>query len=354
MTDETVNLSLVPDWGTESVAPPKTRVIDVHTHLTVIAAAEAAHPLFSPQKDPRARFASAESNTYNEAMRARVAGKFTDPEEKLRDMARMGVSMQVLAIAPFQYYQWADLPLGAELSRLQNDRIAEVVSLYPDSFAGLGTLPLQDLPTAVEELSRVVSELGLPGVMINTSVSGRDLDFPEFEPLWARAEELSILVALHPYGFDAADRMGDYYLTNVLGIPLESTIALSRLILGGVLHRHPGLKLLVVHGGSFLAFYFARTDHAFRHRPELRHHIDRLPSEYLSRVYFDTAVHSSHMVEHLVRHFGAEHVLLGTDYPFDMGVQDPVGLVAGAEGLSEAERELILGGNAARLLGLRL
>jgi aminocarboxymuconate-semialdehyde decarboxylase len=142
--------------------------------------------------------------------------------------------------------------------------------------------------------------------------------------------------------------MGDYYLVNVICMPLASTVAVSRMILGGVWERFPALKMVVVHGGGYLPFYFARTDHAYGVRPELRRHIDRLPSEYLHKLHFDTAVFEPKMVEYLVEEFGDEHVLLGTDYPFDMGPTDPLAFLAEAR-LSERSRGRILGGNAARL-----
>jgi aminocarboxymuconate-semialdehyde decarboxylase len=264
----------------------------------------------------------------------------------------MGIDIQAVSIGPDQYFYWAEGELGPRLSRMQNDHLAEVVAAHPDRFVGLGTLPLQDPRAAVAEMERISRVHGFPGVSIGTSVAGRDFDLPEFQPLWEKAEELGILVVLHPYGFDAADRLGEYYLTNVVAMPLESTIAVSRMILGGVFERHPDLKLLIVHGGGYLPFYFARSDHAYRHRPELRANISRLPSEYLSMLYFDTCLHASHPVEHLVQHFGSDHVLLGTDYPYDMGVTDPLALLASADQLTDEDREKISGGNARGLLGL--
>jgi aminocarboxymuconate-semialdehyde decarboxylase len=159
------------------------------------------------------------------------------------------------------------------------------------------------------------------------------------------------VVVLHPAGFTHAERLTEYYLVNVIGMPLSSTLAVTRMILAGVFERHPALHMLVVHGGGYLPFYSARTDHAFKHRPELRAHIDRPPSEYLDRLHFDITVFDPGMVDHLVRTYGADKVLLGTDYPFDMGLPDPLALVAEAR-LTEKERDMIVGGNAARLFRL--
>ncbi len=204
---------------------------------------------------------------------------------------------------------------------------------------------------AVEEARRVVDDYGFPGIYVGADIGGIDLDDEMFEPVWDEIEAQGLVVVLHPAGFTHAERLTDYYLVNVIGMPLSSTLAVTRMILGGVFERHPALEMLVVHGGGYLPLSAARTDHAFRHRPELRAHIDRLPSEYLHRLHFDITVFDPGAIDHLVTTYGADRVLLGTDYPFDMGLPDPLALVAEAR-LSEAERDLIAGGNAARLFRL--
>ena len=175
-----------------------------------------------------------------------------------------------------------------------------------------------------------------------------ELDDPALDVVWAAAVDLGMTAVLHPQGFTHGERFTDYYLVNVMCMPLASTLAVTRMILGGVWARHPDLAMVVVHGGGYLPFYVARTDHAFRHRPELRRHIDREPSEYLRLLHFDTNVFDPDMVRHLVGEYGADRVLLGTDYPFDMGTPDPLGFLAGA-GLSDADARLVQGGNAERL-----
>ena len=284
-------------------------------------------------------------------MLAKIAGKLTDPSERLSDMDAMGVDMQLLSIAPPQYFYQADADLGAELARIQNDRIAEIAASNPQRFLAMGTLPLQAPAEAQAELCRIVDDLGVRGLQINTNVQGRDLDHPDIGWLWHEAERRRLLVIMHPHGFSSAERLWDHYLTNVIGLPLESCIALSRLILSGVLERHPRLRLLVVHGGGYLPFYVARSDHAWQQRPETRRHIARPPSSYLRMVHFDTTTHSPEAVATLVSRYGAERVLLGTDYPYDMGVTDPLSLLAAAD-LDEHQAGLVLGDNAVRLLGL--
>jgi len=184
-------------------------------------------------------------------------------------------------------------------------------------------------------------------------VVGTDLDNPKFEPVWETLADLGIVVILHPAGFTEGQRLTDYYLVNVIGLPLSSTLAVTRLILGGVFERHPDLRVLVVHGGGYLPFYSARTDHAFRHRPEMRKRIDRLPSKYLANLWFDSTVFAPDLLERLVRAYGADCVLMGTDYPFDMGQGNPIEFI-GSAGLSEREQAMILGENANRLFGLDL
>lgn len=202
---------------------------------------------------------------------------------------------------------------------------------------------------AARELDRAHRRLGFNGFEINADVNGGDLDDRRFDPVWAKASELDMLAILHPHGWTEPRRMDDYYLINVVCMPLASTVAVSRMILGGVFERFPDFKMLVVHGGGYLPFYYARTDHAYRVRPETRRHIPRLPSEYLHKLYFDTTVFRPEEVEYLVTEFGADHVLMGTDYPFDMGPTDPLAFLAGAR-LTRTDHDLIVGGNAARLL----
>jgi aminocarboxymuconate-semialdehyde decarboxylase len=166
-------------------------------------------------------------------------------------------------------------------------------------------------------------------------------------------QELDVLVFVHPIGFTDAERLKDYYLNNIIGQPLEEAVFVSRLIFGGVLERYPNLKIVIGHGGGYLPFYPGRMDHAYKVRPESKQHISRPPSEYLKKLYFDSIVYQASSLENLVRAAGSEHVLLGTDYPFDMGEADPVGLINKLKSIPQTEREEILGGNAVRLLKIK-
>ena len=158
---------------------------------------------------------------------------------------------------------------------------------------------------------------------------------------------------MHPLGFSHADRLTEHYFNNVIGNPLDSTVAVSDLIFSGVLARYPKLKFVVAHGGGYIAHYWARMDHAWRARPDCRTMIKKPPSSYLEKFYFDTITFDPMMLEHLIKRYGADHVVLGTDYPYDMGEENPLGLIAQVKKLSAADRALIQGGNAARLLKIK-
>jgi aminocarboxymuconate-semialdehyde decarboxylase len=238
------------------------------------------------------------------------------------------------------------------LARQVNEGIARLVSTHPDRFIGLGSVPLQDPRLAIQELEYALGTLGLRGIEINTNVNGRNLTDPELglEPFFRRADELGAVLFLHPVGFSEGKRLANHYFNNVIGNPLDTTIAVSHLIFDGVLARHPNIKFIAAHGGGYVAHYWARMDHAWRARPDCRTVIDQAPSSYLRRFYVDTMVFDPAMLRHLVDLFGAERVLLGTDYPYDMGEENPRGLVASVAGLSAEEVERIEGLNAVDLL----
>lgn len=326
-------------------------IVDFHAHMSVPEAAALAKPHFHPSLDPIARFTTPQSAKINHDNAEALRPRLTTAEAKLADMDRIGVDVQLLSPAPPQYYYWADPELGRETSRLINDRIAETVAGTPERFAGLATLPMQAPEFALAEMRRAVKDLGLKGIEISSNVAGVELSDPRFASIFAAAEELGIIVFLHPLGFSHGERLTQHYLNNVLGNPLEAAVALSHLIFGGVLDRHPGLKLCVAHGGGFLPTYSGRMDHAFHNRADCRG-CQHPPSSYLKRIYFDTVVFDPEHLSWLVGKFGADRILMGSDYPFDMGDPDPVGFVLKTPGLTQAERSAILGDTAVELLGL--
>jgi aminocarboxymuconate-semialdehyde decarboxylase len=324
--------------------------IDIHAHVGTPACNELVEGLFSDRMDPFTFYGGSETVEYNKHHFADIVPKFVDPDVRLADMDRMRIDIQVLSVAPPQYYYWADPALGRRLARMQNEHLAELVAGRPDRFVGLATVPLQDVAASVTELEYAVRELGMRGVEICTNVNGLDLDDRRFRPFFAKANELGVVVLLHPHGFTQGDRLMDYYLTNVIGNPLDSTIALTRIIHGGVLEELPDLRLCVVHGGGYLPFYSTRMDHAYEERPEGRHHITRKPSSYLAQVYVDSVVYDGPHLRFLIEQMGADHVVLGTDYPFDMGHYDPLGQLESVPGLTDEQTAMVRGVTAAKLL----
>jgi len=339
--------------------PPRKRAgrrpltVDIHCHIATPECQPLVRDLFTPDTDPFTRFSTAETQEINQRMFASVVPKLTSPEERLKDMDAMGIDMQVISPSPMQYYYWTNGELGLQLAQLQNNRVAEIVQAYPARFVGMGTIPLQDIERAVQELRRIVRDLGLRAVEVSSNVNGVDYDDPRFAPFFATAEELEVLIFMHPIGFTDAGRLRDYYLTNVIGQPLESTVAVSRMIFAGVLERHPRLKFCVAHGGGYLPYYAGRMDHAYTVRPECQRGISRPPSTYLRQLYYDSVIYTGDTLTSLLEKVGSDHVLLGTDYPFDMGEADPIGLISKTRTLSRTAKEQVWGGNAARLLGIQ-
>lgn len=327
-------------------------VIDVHCHRECAPAAE----LMKAEADRIGYVPLAFGNDLTKEVNRRqliaLRPKMESLEERLADMDRMGVDLQAVSIAPYQTYYWAEPELGRQVSRLINDELAEAIAAYPDRFVGMGTVPLQDTTAAVEELARCVDELGFRGIEIGTNVDGGELASARLAPFWAEVEARGILVFVHPLGFTHAERFNQHFFLNILGHPLESTLAVAGLIFEGIMEAHPDLKIVVAHGGGYLPAYPARMDHAYHAREDVSHGLPRPPGEYLRRFYFDTMVFQPDQLAFLIERYGADHILLGTDYPYDMGESDPLGLVGKVAELDVADREAICGGNAARLLGL--
>lgn len=326
--------------------------VDIHCHyLNQAAAAKVGH-LNPAQYEPSVTFANALTREVNvKQIRDRLP-KLSTIETRLKDMDRMGIDIQAVSPAPNQCYYWTEPELGLELSRMVNNRLAEIVATWPERFVALGTVPLQQVDLAVAELERCVKGLGLRGVEINPSVNGMDLTDArlDLEKFFAKAQALGVVIFMHPIGFTQGERLVDHYFNNVIGNPMETTIAASHLIFDGVMQRHPKLKIVLPHAGGYLAHYWARMDHGYRARPDCRTMIKRPPSSYLAKMYFDTITFDPGMLRHMIDRFGPGHVLLGTDYPYDMGEDDPLALIAGVRGLKRADKDMIEGGNAARLL----
>jgi len=329
--------------------------IDLHCHYFNVEAHQKAMKVDAGHLDPIVKYANALTRETNAKQNRDRAAMLSSIETRLADMDRMGIDIQAVSPSPNQTYYWTPPDVGLEIARDVNDRLAQIVASHPDRFVALGTIPLQDAGLAVRELDRCVNELGMRGVEINPNVDGTELTDKRLglDKFFARAEALGIVVFLHPIGYTQGERLSDHYFSNVIGNPLDTTVAASHLIFDGVLDRHPKLKIVLPHGGGYLAHYWARMDHAHRARPDCRTAIRRAPSSYLKKMYFDTITFEPRMLRHLLDIYGAEHVVLGTDYPYDMADMDPVATIGKIPRITRAERDLIEGGNAARLLGIR-
>jgi aminocarboxymuconate-semialdehyde decarboxylase len=332
----------------------RSLTVDVHSHAFVPEVDALVKDRSEKQAEPETRRSAmgAASAEYNATtMFPAVLTKLTSVQQRLRDMDEMGIDIQVVSPSSLQHYYWADLDLARQIVALTNERIADQCARHSDRLVALGNVSLQHPALAIEQLDHCTRMLGMRGVEISTAINGLELDNDAFAPFWARAEEIGCVVFIHPSGTSLAGRLNRFYLQNIIGRPIETTIALSHLIFGGVLDRHPGLKIIAAHGGGYLPFYPGRSDHGYIVRPEAQA-AKHAPSEYLRRIYFDSLVYSPESLRNLISKVGASQVMMGTDYPFDMGSYDVHGLIQAAGDLSKTDQEAIRGANAVRLLGL--
>lgn len=325
-------------------------VVDIHCHVLCRQTEDLALQLGVSGEAGTMRFASEASRQAAQAQRQTIKQKLTDLDTRLDDMDRMGIDVQVLSPAPNQYYYDTDPDVGRQLAARTNQTVAEMAHHASGRFLGLGTVPLQHPELAIEALRHAVKDLGLRGVEIGTHVSGQDLDCLSLEGFFAEAQTLGALVFLHPAGFSEGQRLGQYFLNNIIGNPLESTIAVSRLIFSGLLERLPELKMCVAHGGGYVAAYPGRMDHAWKVRHECHACLQNPPSHSLRKLYFDTLVHSPQQLAQLVKTFGPERLLLGSDYPYDMGDPGARAQIEAWTDWADTDRRAMLGGNALRLL----
>jgi aminocarboxymuconate-semialdehyde decarboxylase len=331
---------------------PASLTVDIHAHVAVPEAAAMVAPHLDRAAMPMARFATPETQALNRRQEADRREISTNLAARLAALDAMGIDLQLCAPPPPQCYYTVAPEYAVPATRVLNDGIAAFCAGRPDRLMGLGGVPMQEPAEAVAELERCMGPLGFKGVQVLTNVAGRELSDPAFEGFWAAAERLGALVMIHPNGFTEGRRLSRFYFSNVLGNPLDTTVALHYLIFDGVLERHPGLKLLAVHGGGYLPGYSGRIDHAWGARSDSRGTLPQPPTHYLRKVYFDSIVFTPHQLEYLVRVFGADRILMGTDFPYDMAESDPIGHICAVEGFDAATRAALAGGNAQRLLGL--
>src|SRR4030088_125556 len=293
-----------------------------------------------------------------------------DPKRRIEEMDREKISMQVLSTVPVMFSYWAKPHDALDLSRRLNDHIAEVVRAHPKRFAGLATLPMQDVDLAVEELERCVRDLGLRGTQIGTHVDanphyGRldtlNLDNASLQPIWAAAQELNAAIFVHPWDMLGKERMPEYWLPWLVGMPAETALAICSMIFGGVFERFPKLRVAFAHGGGAFPFTIGRIEHAFHVRPDLCATDNATtPRSYLAhgetpaRFYVDSLVHDPDALQLLIKLFGPERVALGSDYPFPLGESRAGSLIESLDGVSAEVKSQLLSGTAQEFLGLDL
>ena len=327
------------------------QTIDSHTHILT---KEAMRLLAkeSPRVAPVLKGAGTPQATLEvggKVVQDPMPSEIWDVDLRLRDMDANNVDVQVLSPTVFTFYYGQEPALSLACAAIQNEEIAAVMKSNPDRFLGLGSVPLQAPDLATKELHRAMTKLGLRGAMIGTNVNGRNLDDPALEPFWAAAEALGAFLFIHPHGGIFGERLGSYYMKNFVGLPFDTTIAAASLVFGGVLERYPRLKICLSHGGGYVPYQAGRFQHAYDVRPEAKAHLPNGPGASLGRLYYDTILHSKPALEFLISSAGPDRVLLGSDYPFDMGNLDCVARVRALSIESEA-RNLILGGYARTVL----
>jgi len=274
-----------------------------------------------------------------------------DPAARIKALDEMSIDLQAISPSPILLFYWEEPAVAAHFSRKQNEAIQEVVKKHPDRFVGFGSVPLQSVAESIA-IAHEAKAMGLKGLEIGNAVGDKPLDDLMFEPFFDAAEELDMLLFVHPLegGLDADDPLSPI-LGNVLQFTFRTTMMFERMILKGMFEKYPNLRLCLSHGGGLLAFNIWRLDHSYSLRPELRKQVPQKPSEYLKIMYFDSIVHSVVALQYLVRVAGADRVVIGTDYPMAMGDFEPVAKIKELD-LSTEERDLVLGGNAARALNM--
>jgi aminocarboxymuconate-semialdehyde decarboxylase len=310
----------------------KVKTIDVHAHCFIAEALAVIGRTVNDQRGP---------------------GIGEVGPRRIREMDAQGIDIEALSINPFWYHTERDV--AAEIVKVQNEKLAEFCATYPERFVAFASVALQFPDLAVEQLERGVKKLGLRGAAVGASVAGDEFADPKFHPFWAKAEELGVLIFIHPQSTPELNKRfkGNGWLANTIGNPLDTTIALSHLIFEGTLDRFPGLKICSAHGGGFLPSYAPRSDHALRVAPDMDAGVKlkKKPTEYLRDMYFDTLVFTSEALRHLAAEVGTSQIVIGTDHPIPW-FPDPVSHIMNTPGFSDDERRAMLGETAAKLLGI--
>jgi aminocarboxymuconate-semialdehyde decarboxylase len=334
----------------------KYTAIDIHTHVEFAGTFDILRKRYKEDEIFNRFIVSASGRRSAELNREIVAGirdALRDPQKKIRDMDEKKIAMDVLSSTPFAFFYEVEDDLAVELAQFQNDQLMEMVKRYPDRFAAMATLPLQVPGEALKELKRAIKTLGLRGVEIGSHVGNRELGDEAFWPIYKAVEELNVPIFIHPHHVAGMDRLEDFYLSNLIGNPLDTTIAAAQLIFNGVLEKYPGLKIILAHGGGQFPYIVGRIEHGYQVRPECKEKVHRSPMAFFKNFYFDIITHNLDALRYLIGITGSDHVLLGSDYPYDMGDPDPVQTVSRLSRIKEEDQRKILRENAIALFGLK-
>ena len=327
--------------------------IDIHAHFVPAESLKVASEIGKRHglqlgKDQRGRaIVSRDGKPFLSQLKA----EFSDLDLRLSIMDSQGVDLQALSPASTYFFYWMEAEESLEYAQWLNNRLAEAVAKHPTRLVALGSVPMHDSTKAVSELERAVTKLGLRGVEIATNINGRYFDDPGFNPFWEAAQALDALIFVHPNQVVGADRMKEFNLANLIGNPTDTSLAFAKLIFSGVLERYPRLRFLLAHAGGFLPYTWGRLDRGYRIQDSATAKIPKAPGEYIKLLNFDTITHSAMALEYLVANFGADHVVLGSDYPYDMGDPEPVASLHAAR-IDESSLEQIASTNACKLLGI--
>jgi aminocarboxymuconate-semialdehyde decarboxylase len=325
--------------------------IDIHSH---VIPARIVDQITRSPKEFAARIegeTSARKVIHEQGYVYPLFDEFHDPEAKLESMDRKGIDISVISPAPPMFYYWADVDLAVKAARLVNDGIADMVAAKPSRLRGMATIPLQHPDAAIDEMERVVREYDFKAIEIGTSVEGVQLAEGKFRPILRRAQELGLFVFAHPYYVGAKNGLECYYLTNLIGNPLDTTVMLANLMYSGALDELADLRICLAHGGGFTPYQIGRLVQGHVVRPETRRNSPTSPKDLLRRLYFDSLVFDPQALRYLIDLVGADHVCIGTDAPFDMGDEHPAETIAAIPRLTEHERHHLCSGTALQLLG---
>ncbi|HSN41313.1 MAG TPA: amidohydrolase family protein [Burkholderiales bacterium] len=325
--------------------------IDVHSHVipeTIIQAMRENRDLYKTE----IRGAGDALKFVRGKVEFDLIPEFYNADAKVESMDRKGLDISVISPGPQAFfYGLNDAEQALSTARIVNEGVAKMVAARPDRLRGMATLPMQHPDAAIAELERVVKEYGFKAVEMGTAIGNEELADPRFRPVLRRLQELKVVIFAHPNTQGSAGRLDCYYLTNLIGNPLDTTIMVGKLMFSGALDELPELRILLAHGGGFLPYQIGRFEHGHAVRPDTSAVTRSRPMDMFRRFYFDALTHSPQAIRHLIDTVGSERVMIGTDSPFDMGEEHPVERLDGVPRLTQAEREDVCYRSALKMFG---